>query len=189
MARNRRSRSSSPVVAFLKKDPFGVIWFALLFIAVMIAKWWYLQPPAISTDDCLVCVTALIVIMAIVITLLLTLFWILWTAKRQKKNIVFLFLICLGVLGCTALLDFASQKLFGRLYYMGLLHWQAADITYLLDDFLRHSAGLYLGVLMAYAMARIAVDSGFEPRKYVIPINFVFIGVAAFLLLVGLVLY
>lgn len=188
MARNRRS-SSNPIVALLKKDPFGVTWFTVLFVAVMIAKWWFLQPPAISADNCLVCVTIVLVVMAILITLLLALFWVLWTGKRQKKNILFLFLICLGVIGCTALLDFTSQELFGRLYFKGLLHWQETDITYLLDDFLRHSSGLYLAVLMTYAMLRIALDSDFEPRKYVIPINFIFIGVAAFLLLVGMVLY
>lgn len=188
MARKRRS-STNPVIAFFSKDPFGVTWFSLLFVAVLIAKWWYLAPPAIGAQNCLWCVTALMVFIAALITLLLTLFWILWLAKRQKKNILFLFMICLGVIGCTALLDVISQKLFSHLYFRGFLNWAEADVTYLLDDFLRHSTGLYLGMLMVYAMLRIAIDADFSPRKYIVPINFIFIGVAAFLLLVGVVLY
>lgn len=188
MVRKRRS-NANPLVAFFSKDPFGVTWFSLLFVAVLITKWWYLAPPAIGAQNCLWCVTVLTVAVAALITLLLTFFWMLWLAKRQKKNILFLFMICLGVIGCTALLDIISQELFSQLYYRGFLNWQETEVTYLLDDFLRHSTGLYLGTLMVYAMVRIAIDSGFSPRKYVIPINFIFIGVAAFLLLVGVVLY
>ena len=189
MARSRRRSGSNPIVAFFSKDPFGVTWFALLFIAVLIAKWWYIAPPAISAQSCLGCVAAVLIVLSALVTFIISLFWMLWQAKRQKKNLLFLFLICLLVLVCTALLDFFSQEIFSQLYYRGFLRWQETDITYLLDDFLRHSAGLYLGVLMIYAMLRIAFDPGFSPRKYIIPINIAFILVAAFLLLMGVVLY
>ncbi|KPJ92570.1 MAG: hypothetical protein AMJ53_09090 [Gammaproteobacteria bacterium SG8_11] len=189
MARTRRRSASNPIVEFFSKDPFGVTWFTLLFIAVLIAKWWYIDPPAISAQSCLACVTALMVVFAIVVTLLISVFWILWIAKRQKKNLLFLFLITVLILACTALFDFVSQEAFSQLYYRGFLPWHEMDVTYLLDDFLRHSAGLYLGVLVIYAMLRIAFDPGFAPRKYVIPINLAFIAVAAFLLLMGIMLY
>jgi hypothetical protein len=189
MARTRRRPGSNPLVGFFSKDPFGVTWFTILFVATLIAKWWYIDPPAISAQSCLACVTIFMVVIAMLVTLVITVFWILWIAKRQKKNILFLFLITLLILGCTALFDFVSKEIFSQLYYRGFLRWQETDITYLLDDFLRHSAGLYLGVLMIYAMLRIAFDPGFAPRKYIIPINIIFIGVAAFLLLMGIMLY
>lgn len=190
MARTRKRRSSSSsIVTLLKKDPFGALGVGVLFAAILIAKWWYLDPPEISAQSCLGCVTALMVVLAIITTLIITLFWNLWIGKGQKKSILFLFLICVLILACTALLDFASQELFSRLYYRGFLSWQETDITYLLDVFLRHSSGLYLGVCMIFAMLRIAFDPGFEPRKYIIPINIIFIAVAAFLLLMGIVLY
>ncbi len=189
MARTRRRSGSNPIVAFFSKDPFGVTWFTIMYLAVLIAKWWYIGPPEISAQSCLGCVTAIMVFLAVLVTLVISVFWILWVAKRQKKNILFLFLITLLILGCTALLDFASQEIFSQLYYRGLLGWQETDVTYLLDDFLRHCVGIYLGVLMIYAMLRIAVDPGFAPRKYIIPINIIFIGVAAFLLLMGIMLY
>ena len=189
MARTRRRSGSNPIVSFFSKDPFGVTWFSILFVAALIAKWWYVNPPAISEQSCLACVTALMVVIAVVISLPLTAFWILWLGKRQKKSILFVFLICVLILACTALLDFANKEIFSQLYYRGMLRWDETDITYLLDDFLRHSAGLYLGVLMIYAMLRIAFDPGFSPRKYIIPINIIFIGVASFLLLIGIMLY
>ena len=161
----------------------------MLFVAALIAKWWYIGPPEISAQSCLACVTVILVFLAVLVTLVISIFWILWLSKRQNKNILFLFLITLLILGCTALLDYASKAIFSQLYYRGFLRWHEMDVTYLLDDFLRHSAGLYLGVLMIYAMLRIAFDSGFSPRKYIIPINIVFIGVAAFLLLMGIMLY
>ncbi|MCG6969594.1 MAG: hypothetical protein LJE85_07495 [Gammaproteobacteria bacterium] len=189
MARSRRRSGSNPIVAFFSKDPFGVTWFSLLFLAVLIAKWWYIDPPAISAESCLGCVTAILIIMAALTTAIISLFWILWRGKRQKKNLLFLFLICVLVLVCTGLLNMVSQEVFSQIYYRGFLRWQETDITYLLDDFLHHAAGLYLAVLMTYAMLRIAFDPGFSPRKYIIPINIVFILVAAFLLLVGILLY
>jgi hypothetical protein len=189
MSRRRRSQQSNPVVAFFQKDPFGVTWFALLLLAVLIAKWWYIAPPQIDAGNCLGCVVAVFMGLSVVITALLSLFWVLWTAKRQLKGIVFVFLIALGVIGCAALVDFLAQELFNRMYVAGLLDWQATDITYLLDDFLHHSAGLYLGVLMIYAMARIALSPQFEHRKYVIPINGIFIVVAGALLYIGIMLY
>lgn len=189
MARFRRRSRRNPLVSFFGKDPFGLTWFTLLLVAVLIAKWWRINPPAISEPSCLGCVTAIAVAIAALVTSIISLFWVLWRAKRQKKNILMVFLITLLVLGCTALFDVTSHEILGRLYYRGWLPWEEADITYLLDDFLPHSAGLYLGVLMVYAMARIAFDSGFSPRKYIIPINAVFAAAASFLLFMGILLY
>ena len=189
MVHRRRARHTNPVVGFFSKDPFGVTWFSLLYLALIITKWWYIAPPAIDNQNCLACVVAIVFVMAVTITLLLTAFWILWTSKRQKKALLFLFLICLGVIGCTALLDVATQAVFGKLYYSGMLSWNAADLSFLLDDFLHHASGLYLGVLMVYSMLRIAISSEFEQRKFVIPINLFFAGVAGFLLFIGVKLY
>lgn len=190
MSRRRRSHSgSSSIVEFFRKDPFGVIWFSLAYLGVLIAKWWYLQPPSFNANACLACVIAIVMVLAISITFLISLFWIMWSAKQQAKGIVFLFLICLAVLGCTALLDFSSKKLFSQLYFSGFLNWQETDVSFLLDDFLRHCAGIYLGVLMVYAMARIAVSNEFVQRKFVVPINIFFIGISSFLLFIGIMLY
>ena len=190
MARTRRrTTDSNPIIAFFAQVPFGVTWFTILFVATLVGKWWYISPPEISELSCLACVTIFLVVISMVITAVISLFWILWLNKRQKKNLLFLFLICLLILGCTALLDVASKEILSQLYYRGFLRWQATDITYLLDDFRSHVAGLYLGVLMIYAMLRIAIDPGFSPRKYVIPITLIFMGTAAFLLLMGIVMY
>ena len=189
MSRSRRRSASNPLVSFFSRDPFGVTAFSVLYLAVLIAKWWYIAPPSLNADSCLGCVTAVLVVIAMLVTAPLTAFWILWLDKRQKKNVLFVFLITLLVLGVAALLDFLLKEIFSQLYFRGLLRWHETDITYLLDDFLPHCAGLYLGVLMLYAMLRMAFDPGFSPRKYVIPINLVFMGVAAFLLLIGIMLY
>jgi hypothetical protein len=185
----RRTRRNNSVVGFFQKDPFGVLWFSLAFLGVLIAKWWYVQPPSISPENCLGCVVAIFVVVAVAVTFLLSVFWVLWTAKRQPMGLVFLFLIGLGVVGCAALVDVLAQQLFSQLYFRGMLNWEGTEVTFLLDDFLHHNAGLYLGVLMIYTMVRIAVCPDFEHRKYVIPINIIFILVAAFLLYIGIMLY
>lgn len=177
------------VIAFFRKDPVGVVWFLISFSILLIAKWWFLQPKLVNEQNCLVCVLAILLLLSVLITLILSLFWALWETKRQQKGVIFLFLFSLGILFCTFLFDLFTQGIFSQLYYGGILRWQEAEISFLMDDFLKHSTGLYLAVLMMYSMARIAVCKTFVNRKYVLFMNSVFFLAATILLFMGMFLY
>ncbi|MDH5326284.1 MAG: hypothetical protein OEZ68_08680 [Gammaproteobacteria bacterium] len=176
------------IVALFRKDPFGVPWFFLSFSLFLLVKWQLLQPMD-HTDNCLNCVLAILLFLSVLVSVLLSLFWVLWEARRRPKGVAFLFLFTIAILFATFLFDILSQQVFSQLYYGGILPWQEAEISFLMDDFLKHSAGLFLAVLMLYSMARIAFCSSFVNRKYVLTMNMAFFLTAALLLVMGMLFY
>lgn len=177
------------VMAVLKMDPLGVLWFVLSFSVLLVTKWLVLEPILVSEQNCLSCVLALLLFLSVLITLSLSVFWRLWENKRQHKGIVFLFLFTIAILVCAIVYEAASQYLLSQIYYGGMLRWQESQISFLMDDFIKHSAGLYLAVLMMYSMARISFCKSFVDRKYVLAMNIVFFLTATILLFLGMLLY
>ena len=172
----------------IKKDQYGVIWFGLLYLAVLLTKWGYLNPMLMQGDNCFACVIALIVLMAMLIPLLLTTLWILW-GKKPKKGVLFLFILCMATLGCAVILKFAAQKLISKLYYTGFLNWQESQLGYLFEDFIPHSVGLFLATLMIYSMFRVAISSEFRDRKVIVALSIALLLMSSSLLVLGLILY
>lgn len=186
---NKQPTRFAQVIAFFRKDPLGVLWFLMSFAVFLVAKWWFIEPKLLSEFNCLNCALIILLLLSIVVTLLLSAFWVLWELKRLQKGITFLFLFTVGILLCTLLFDILAQWIMSELYYMGLLRWKEAEISYLMDDFLKHSAGLYLAVLMMYSMVRIAFCTTFVNRKYILIMNMTFFFTATILLFLATLLY
>jgi len=176
------------MINFIKKDRFGVIWFALLYLAVLLTKWLYLSPLIKENEDCYVCVIAILMALALIIPLLLTALWVLWSEKLGK-GVFFLFLMSVSTLGCAFLVELLSQFIVSKLYYGGVLVWQESQLSFLFDDFLPHAAGLFLATLMIYTTARIAASSEFVDRKMVISVSMILLAMSSALLVMGLLLY
>ena len=85
----RRQRSQSTL---LSKDPYGLVGLALIYLAIMVAKWFYISPP--EGDNCVGCVIAVIWIVSMLVFSLLSIFWIFWSRKYDKGT-TFVFFLCL----------------------------------------------------------------------------------------------
>jgi len=172
----------------IKMDRFGVLWFAILYTAVLLTKWAYLSPVIQENEDCYLCVIAILIGLALIIPLIMTALWELWSEKLGK-GLFFLFIMCVTSLGCAFLMDLASKVVIGKLYYGGILAWDDAQLSYLFEDFLHHCAGLFLATLMIYTTFRIAISSEFVDRKMVISVSLILLAMSSSLLVIGLLLY
>lgn len=183
--RRHRSRSSSSI---LSKDPYGLIWLALIFLSVMIAKWWFLSPANPEDYNCVACVVAVIWILAVLVHAILILFWIGWSKKYEKgiTFVIFLSLLCLVL----ALLDYqVAQFVIGKLFYGGVLNWQESQASYLIDTFIPHSIGLLLVSSVFYSMLRVFVSRDLVEKPLVYTFAAI-VGLSAIpLYLLGLLLY
>ena len=96
MATKRRQRTQSSD-NLLSKDPFGLIWLSILFLAVMIVKWWVISPANKEDGNCVACVVAVIWLLSVIIHLLMVFFWVAWSSKYEKgiAFVLFLCLLCL----------------------------------------------------------------------------------------------
>jgi len=176
------------MVNLIKQDRFGVIWFALLYLAVLLFKWLYLSPVTTENEDCYICVLAILMTLALIIPLLMTALWLLWSEKLGK-GVFFLFIMSVSTLACAFLVDLLSQLIVSKLYYAGFLAWQESQLSYLFDDFLPHAAGLFLATLMIYTTVRIAISAEFTDRKMVISVSMILLAMSSTLLVMGLLLY
>jgi len=172
----------------LKMDRFGVIWFAILYLAVLLTKWLYLSPVIKENEDCYLCVIAILMGLALIIPLIMTALWELWSEKLGK-GLFFLFIMCVTTLACAFLMDLSSKVVLSKLIYGGLLSWQESQLSYLFDDFLHHCAGLFLATLMIYTTLRIAISAEFVDRKMVISVSMILCAMSSGLLVIGLLLY
>lgn len=172
----------------IRKDQFGVLWFGFLYAAVLAVKWIYINPEISGGTSCVICAIVVLWLLAVFLSLLLTALWILWDTKAVK-GVTFIFVLGMSAICSAAFMNFLSQKIFAKLYYSGLLNWQESHITYLFDDFLKHSSGLYLATLLLYSMIRIAISRQFKNRKAVVAFSLYFSMVSSALLFLGLKLY
>ncbi len=153
MATKRRQRAQSGD-NLLSKDPYGLIWLSILFLAVMILKWWVISPANKEDGNCVACVVAVIWLLSMIIHLLLVFFWIGWSSKYEK-GIAFVFLLCLLCLVLAGIDYTVLQFVIGKLFYGGVLNWQEAQASELIDIFIPHSVGLLLITTIFYSMVRI----------------------------------
>jgi len=154
MANSRRRHHSASGGNILSKDPFGTTWFALLFLGMLIGKWFVLSPGNPDDNNCVGCVVAVLWTLGILVSVLASLFWILWAQKFEKGTSFVFFLSILGIFSSVIYYQFA-EFVMGKLFYGGSLNWQDAHASYLLDELVPHSVGLFLVSMVIYAALRV----------------------------------
>lgn len=166
MASKRKQRSSRSEGNLLSKDPYGLIWLSLIFLVVMTVKWWLISPANPEDSNCVACVVVVVWLLSVLVHLLLVFFWIGWT-KKYEKGVAFVFflgLLCLLL----AVIDYSVvQFSVGKLFYGGVLSWQEAQASYLIDIFIPHSVGLLLISSIFYSMLRVMISRDLAEKKMV----------------------
>ena len=186
--RSRSNLSSNPVIAILQKDQFGSLWLSLLFLAVLISKWFVLSPVEIEGEPCVACVVALIWAMMLSASILITTVWTLWTDKVEK-GIGLMFALLGSILGIVWLIGIFTRGIVEKFYQSGVLYWPEASVTFLVDDMVNHSIGLFLATAVIYAMLRLMFCKDLSEKKIVIPISLCVALAASGLLFLGIKLY
>lgn len=172
----------------IRKDPFGILWLILIFLAASTAKWWYISTEMIDAKNCVICVVAIAIAIAILVSILLTVFWI-FSSDQGAIGIGFYFTMgALGIL-CSLIHYKLTHIIVSKLYYAGKLTWLEDQSGELLDQFVPHLSGLYLSTLMLYLAIRMVFASGSGSRLAIISLSVVLLGVSAVLLLLGIKLY
>ena len=195
MSRTRRrshirttNRSSSSI---LSKDPYGLIWVALLFLSVLIAKWLFISPPDAQTtglESCVLCVIFIVWFLSVLVSVLLMFFWILWSEKFSKSPL-FVFIINVVIIVVALSAYKFVDYVVGKLFYSGVLRWQETQATYLFDEMLPHSMGLFLLVAILYSMVRILFCRELENRGFTITYSVLMALFAIPLMILGVWLY
>lgn len=165
MATKRRQRNQSGG-SLLSKDPYGLAWLSILFLVVMVVKWWIISPANREEGNCVACVVAVIWLLSVIIHLLLVFFWIGWSSKYEKGTTFVFFLCVLCILVAAA--DYAVvQFAVGKLFYGGVLNWQESQASELIDSFIPHSVGLLLITSIFYSMIRVFFSRDLAEKKLV----------------------
>lgn len=165
MATRRRQRPQSGG-NILTKDPYGLVWLSLIFLAAMIVKWWVISPANPEDGNCVVCVVAVIWLLTIIVHLLMVFFWIGWSRKYEKGT-VFVLLLCILCLVLAAIDYTIVQFVIGKLFYGGALNWQESQASELIDIFVPHSIGLLLISSITYSMLRVFFCRDLAEKKMV----------------------
>lgn len=165
MATRRKQRSSSEG-SLLSKDPYGLIWLSLIFLAVMVIKWWLIDPAYREDGNCVACVVAVVWLLSVIIHLVLVLFWIGWS-KKYKKGTAFVFFLSLLCLVLAAIDYEVVEFIVGKLYFGGALNWQETQASELIDVFIPHSIGLLLITSIFYSMLRVFMSRDLAEKKMV----------------------
>lgn len=187
MATRRRQRAQSSG-NLLSKDPYGLIWLSLIFLTVMVVKWWVISPEYAESGNCVACVVSVVWLLSIIIHLLLVFFWIGWS-KKYEKGTVFTLLLCILCLVLAAVDFKVMQFAIGKLFYGGVLNWQESQASELIDIFIPHSIGLLLISSICYSMIRIFTCRDLAEKKMVYLMATVIIVSVAPLYFLGLVAY
>ncbi|WP_455207636.1 hypothetical protein [Kaarinaea lacus] len=181
----RRTRSRSGI---LSKDPFGLLWMALIYLAVMIAKWWYFSPADPQDNNCVACVVAVIWILSVLIFTLLPLFWVFWT-KKYEKGVTFVFFLSLLCLILVIVDYYAAHFVIGKLFYGGSLRWDESQASYLIDTFIPHTIGLLIITSQLYTMLRVFICRDLVEKPLVFTFGAIIILAVIPLFFIGLKLY
>ena len=187
MATRRRHRSEAGSSIF-SKDPYGLVWLALIYLSVMIAKWWFINPANPEDNNCVSCVVAVIWLLSVLVYTVLILFWIGWSRKYEKGTtfVFFLGLLCLLL----AVADYyVVQFVVGKLFYGGVLNWQESQASYLIDTFIPHSIGLMLVSSVFYSMLRVLVSRDLTEKPLVYTFAAILLLSVIPLYFLGLLLY
>ncbi|MCI0507363.1 MAG: hypothetical protein L0Z73_14820 [Gammaproteobacteria bacterium] len=161
---------------------------ALIYLAVMVAKWWYFSPSNPQDNNCVACVVAVIWILTMLIFAVLSLFWIFWSKKYEKgiTFVIFLSLICLLL----AVVDyFAAHYVVGKLFYGGVLRWEESQASYLIDTFIPHSIGLLVISSLLYSVIRVLTCHDLVEKPLVFTYGVIIVLSVIPLFYIGLKLY
>lgn len=186
--RHRHHHHPSASSSILSKDPFGLVWLGLLYLAVLVAKWWYISPDSQQDGNCVGCVVFITWFLSLLVSVLLSMFWIFWTEKSQKNNL-FIFIINVIVILCTVIVYKFDLYVIAKLYYAGSLNWQEAQAQELFDSFVPHVVGLYMVTALIYSMLRVVVCRDLEEKFMTVGYGVVMILVTVPLVYIGLVMY
>jgi len=184
----RRRRRSEAGSSIFSKDPFGLVWLVLIYLCVMVAKWWFISPANADDNNCVACVVAVIWLIAIVVNLALVLFWIGWS-KKYEKGLMFVFFLSLLCLILAGVDYYVVQFVVGKLFYGGVLNWQESQASELIDIFVPHSVGLLLVTSMFYSMLRVVVSRDLVEKPLVYTYAAILILTTGPLYLLGTLLY
>ncbi len=176
------------ITDIIRKDQFGILWFSLMFVAVLLGKWFLIESIDVGVGSCLFCVVVVLWLLALLFSILPMAVWLLWETKGGKSTSM-VFVLVIMALASAVLFDVASEKIVTKLYHVGWIHWADTHVTYLLEDLVHHAAGLYLGCLVLYTGLRVTFSNSFADRGTVIPVALIFTGTASLLLFIGVVLY
>lgn len=185
---NRRRQRSHGSSGILSKDPFGLIWLAIIYLAIMIAKWWYISPAKPEDNNCVACVVAVIWLLSILLFVGLALFWVLWT-KKYEKGPVFVFFLFLACLILTIADFYVLHFVIGKLFYGGMLNWQESQASYLIDVFVPHSVALLLVCSVFYTVIRVLMCRDLSQPALVYTVSAILLLTVVPLSLLGLILY
>lgn len=185
-ARPSKSRSSGDSI--LSKDPFGLLWFGLLFLAVLVAKFWFISPPAPEDTSCYACAVGVMWIMTVLVFSLMTFLTILWSRKFEKGT-AFVFVMCMMCVVC-AVIDYnVALFVVRKLFYGGALSWDEANAEFLFNDFVPHTIALALVVSVFYTMVRIILSKDIVERNLVYTFGGIMILTTLPLMYLGIMLY
>jgi hypothetical protein len=189
MSKRRRTRqSSNSLLAIIAKDQYGLLWLALLILAVFILKWQVVQPPELEGSPCVLCVEILLWLLVVFVSLINAGLWWVWTS-RAEKGLGLMFMLGISAVGSAFLANVIAHGMVEKLYYRGWLKWPEAQVSFLLDDFVSHAMGLFLATAVFYGMIRLAISKDLMDKKLVL---FLSLGIAltsASLLFLGIKLY
>lgn len=186
--RPRSSSSSNVLMSLLQKDEFGGFWLSLLFLSILILKWYVVDPIKIEGSPCVICIVLLLWLSSIVVALLISAVWWAWNSKAQK-GIGLMLVLPVYILGCVFLADYMLLRIVPKLYYSGMLSWPEAEYSYLIDDMINHGVGLLLATAVVYGMLRLLICHDLQDKKIVIPVALGIMLATASLLLLGIKLY
>jgi hypothetical protein len=186
MQTRRRQRTAGSGI--LSKDPYGLIWVAFIYLALLVGKWWVLSPADPETSGCVVCAVAVIWLISVLLHSLLIVFWINWSRSYIKGPVFvfFLAMMCL-ILGIS---DFYLVKIvISKLLNVGLLSWPETQIEYLIEVFIPHSIALMVITSIFYSMLRTLLCPDLVQK----PLVYTFVGIMLLavgpLYFMGLVVY
>jgi len=184
-ARSRGRGNQNTVLGILSRDPFGILWVTLLFVAALITKWWFISPIYASTDNCLLCVVAISGVMAALCAFLPMAFWIAWTDRAPIGMGFYFSLIGVGLL-VAGLYHKLTAIVISKLYFAGTLTWSESQATELLDQVIHHNSGFYLAVMMAYIALRMPLVRSIPNKLPVIGASLALLGCSSILILLGM---
>lgn len=181
----RRTRSES---GLLGKDPYGLVWLGLVYLAVLISKWWYFSPADPADNNCVACVVAVVWFLSVLLFVPLSLFWVFWS-RKYEKGITFAFFLGLFCLILSILGYYAAEFVIGKLFYGGSLRWDETQASYLLDTFVPHTIGLLVITSMLYTMLRVFICRDLVEKPLVFTFGAILVLAVIPLFYIGLKLY
>ncbi|WP_455220306.1 hypothetical protein [Kaarinaea lacus] len=181
----RRTRSQSGIFS---KDPYGLLLMGLLYLAVLVSKWWYFSPDNLEGNNCVACVIAVVWILSMLVFTLLSLFWVLWSRKYQK-GITFAFFLGLLCLILVIVDYYVVEFVIGKLFYGGSLRWEEAQASELLDSFIPHNIGLLAITSVLYSMLRVFICRDLVEKPLVFTFGAILVLSVIPLFYIGLKLY